>query len=90
MRALAVLLVSIVLVACSSSKTLSDGSILGTMTTQQLPVVVIDGQPMRLAPGARIYNTQNLSVTPGQVPPESRVRYKLDSSGQISQVWLLQ
>ncbi|MGH6622803.1 MAG: hypothetical protein ACREBN_02470 [Burkholderiaceae bacterium] len=89
MRALAVVLVSILLAACSSSKTLSDGSILGVMTTQQLPVVIIDGQPMRLAPGARIYNSQNLSVTPGQVPPNTNVRYKLDASGQITQVWLL-
>ncbi len=89
MRTLAVLVCSILLAACSSSKTLSDGSILGTMTTQQLPVVIIDGQPMRLAPGARILNTQNLSVTPGQVPPDSPVRYKLDASGQIYQVWLL-
>jgi hypothetical protein len=85
----AVLAIAIALAACSSPKTLPDGSKLGVMTTQQLPNVTIDGQPMRLAPGARIMNTQNLSVTPGQVPPDSRVRYRVDATGQISQVWLL-
>ena len=91
MRRLAALTISIALAlaACSSSKTLPDGSQLGVMTTQQLPNVVVDGKPMRLAPGARIMNAQNLSVTPNQVPPDSRVRYRVDASGQITQVWLL-
>jgi hypothetical protein len=91
MRRFAVLtiLTVLALAACSSSKMLSDGSQLGVMTTQQLPVVIVDGSPMRLAPGARIMNAQNLSVTPNQVPPDSRVRYKVDASGQITQVWLL-
>jgi len=44
---------------------------------------------MRLAPGARIVNTGNLSITPNQVPANSRVRYKTDASGQVSQVWIL-
>jgi hypothetical protein len=77
------------LTACGSQKTYSDGSVLGTMTTGQLPEVTIDGKTMRLAPGARIVNTGNLSITPNQVPANSRVRYKTDASGQISQVWIL-
>ena len=44
---------------------------------------------MRLAPGARIMTTSNRSITPDHVPANSRVRYKLDASGQVSQVWLL-
>ncbi len=59
------------------------------MTTGTVPLVTIDGKEMRMAPGARIMNTGNTSVTPNQVPPNSRVRYKLDASGQVSQVWLL-
>ena len=89
MRSLLALVVVAVLAACGSSNRLPDGSILGTMNAAQLSNVTIDGKPMRLAPGARIMTTSNTSITPDHVPPDSRVRYKLDASGQVSQVWLL-
>ena len=89
MRSLFALAVVAVLAACGSSNRLADGSFVGTMTTGSVPVVSIDGKEMRMAPGARIMNAGNTSITPNQVPPNSRVRYKLDASGQVSQVWLL-
>jgi hypothetical protein len=89
MRSLVALAVVAVLAACGSSNRLADGTYVGTMTTGSVPVVTIDGKEMRMAPGARIMNVGNTSVTPNQVPPNSRVRYKLDASGQVSQVWLL-
>jgi hypothetical protein len=83
-------LVASLLAGCgSSSKTQPDGSVIGTMTRGQLPEVTIDGKAMRLAPGARVYNAANLTITPNQVPAESRVRYKTDAMGQVSQIWLL-
>lgn len=89
MRRLSLLIAAIALVACESSKTLSDGSMLGVMTTGQIPAVKIDGKDYRLAPGARIIGVNNISITPNQVPAGSKVRYRLDSSGQVSQVWVL-
>ena len=89
MRSLFTLAVLAVLAACGSSNRLADGTYVGTMTTGSVPVVTIDGKEMRMAPGARIMNAGNTSVTPNQVPPNSRVRYKVDASGQVSQVWLL-
>ena len=89
MRSLLALVVVAVLSACGSSNRLSDGSYVGTLSPGQLSNVTIDGKPMRLAPGARILTTSNTSITPDHVPPNSRVRYKLDQSGQVSQVWLL-
>ena len=89
MRSLFALAVVAVLAACGSTNRLADGSFVGTMTTGSVPVVSIDGKEMRMAPGARIMNAGNTSITPNQVPPNSRVRYKLDASGQVSQVWLL-
>jgi hypothetical protein len=89
MRSLLTLVVVAVLAACGSSNRLSDGSYLGTMSPGQLSNVTIDGKPMRLAPGARIVTTSNTSITPDHLPANSRVRYKLDASGQVSQVWLL-
>ena len=90
MRQLSALLVSLLLVACGTpEQRASDGSLFGTMTTRQVPIVTIDGKDLRLAPGARIVGANNTSITPNLVPPASRVRYKLDSAGQVSQVWLL-
>ena len=89
MRSLFATFVVAVLAACGSSNQLSDGTMLGTMTTGAVPVVTIDGRDMRMAPGARIMTPANTSITPNQVPPNSRVRYKLDASGQVTQVWLL-
>jgi len=89
MRRILLIAVIAVLVACESNKALPDGTMLGVMTTGQVPTVQIDGKDYRLAPGARIVGTNNISITPNQVPPGSKVRYRLDTSGQVSQVWLL-
>jgi hypothetical protein len=79
-----------VVAGCGSSPSPGpDGTLTGTMTTGSLPLVMIDGKEMRMAPGARVMNAGNASITPNQVPPGSRVRYKLDAAGQVSQVWLL-
>ena len=75
-------------VGCGTKKQ-ADGSVIGVMTAGALPEVTIDGKPMRLAPGARIYNSSNLTITPGQVPANSRVRYKTDATGLVNQVWVL-
>ncbi len=83
------LLIGLWLSGCESTNRLPDGSILGIMTTQQGPVVQIDGKQQRLAPGARIVGANNSSITPNQVPANSKVRYRVDASGQITHVWLL-
>ena len=89
MRLFVALIVAVTLAGCASNQRLADGSMLGTMTTGTVPLVTIDGKEMRMAPGARIMGANNTSITPNQVPPASRVRYKVDAAGQVSQVWLL-
>jgi len=86
---LAVALSIALLAACSSTEKFPDGSVAGTMTTGQLPEVTIDGKAMRLAPGARIISSNNLTITPNQVPANTRVRYKTDAAGLVTQVWVL-
>ncbi len=61
----------------------------GTYTAATLPGVYIDGKLMRLAPGARVVTPSNRTVTPGQVPADTPVRYQLDAQGQIRMVWVL-
>lgn len=86
---LAFLLIGFSILGCQSTNRLPDGSMVGVMTTQQLPAVLIDGQPQRLAPGARIVGANNASITPNQVPANTKVRYRMDASGQVTHVWLL-
>ena len=83
------LLLGFSILGCQSTNRLPDGSMVGVMTTQQVPAVLIDGRPQRLAPGARIVGANNASITPNQVPANSKVRYRVDASGQITHVWLL-
>ena len=85
----ALFLLSLSVLACESTNRLPDGSMIGVMTTQQVPAVVIDGKQQRLAPGARIIGANNSSITPNQVPANSRVRYRVDASGLVTHVWLL-
>ena len=86
---LAFLSMALGLVACQSTNRLPDGSFVGVMTTQQVPDVQIDGKQRRLAPGARIVGANNSSVTPNQVPANSKVRYRVDAQGLVTHVWLL-
>ncbi len=89
MRSVPALVFVAVLAACATSNRLPDGTMIGTMTPGPLPTVIIDGKEMRMAPGARIVTSSNTSITQNQVPPNSRVRYRLDANGQVGQVWLL-
>jgi hypothetical protein len=61
----------------------------GRLTALQIPLVTIDGKEFRLAPGARIFNANNLSVTPNLVPAGTPVRYELDAQGMIRTVWIV-
>lgn len=86
---LVLLLIGFSVLGCQSTNRLPDGSMVGVMTTQQMPAVLIDGQPQRLAPGARIVGANNSSITPNQVPANSKVRYRVDAAGLVTHVWLL-
>ena len=62
----------------------------GVMKPDQFPAIVIDGKPRILTPGARIWSTDNLTVTPGQLGPASVVvNYTEDESFYIDRVWIL-
>jgi hypothetical protein len=61
----------------------------GSFTAGKFPEVTINGKPMRLAPGARILNANNLTVTPNQVAADTPVRYRLDPQGRVQTVWIL-
>ena len=61
----------------------------GELKAFQYPQAQIDKRILRLAPGARLYDTRNLIITPNMVPSRAQVLYRLDINGQVSQMWLL-
>ena len=65
-------------------------AVFGQLQVLQSPDVLLDGQPQRLSPGARIRGPNNLLVLPatlsGQTLP---ARYLRESHGLIHEVWLL-
>jgi hypothetical protein len=51
--------------------------------------VAINGEAMRLAPGAQIRNASNLIVMPAALPAGALVKYVLNAQGQVFRVWIL-
>jgi len=61
----------------------------GKVAAIEVGSVKIDSKVFRMAPGARILNASNLTITPNQVVINSLVRYQLDGQGQIRTIWIL-
>lgn len=62
----------------------------GTLEVTQPPNILINGQPERLSPGARIKNTNNMIVLSGSLIGQALlVNYLRDLQGQVHEVWLL-
>ncbi len=62
----------------------------GTLQVTQPPNILINGQPERLSPGARIKSANNLIVLSGSLVGQALlVNYLRDPQGQIHEVWLL-
>ena len=60
-----------------------------TGAQQMLPLVQLGKETRRLAPGAVIIDTNNRSVTHGQLPPGAEVLYRLDRNGEIARIIIL-
>jgi len=62
----------------------------GTLEVLQPPLVLIDGQPARLSPGARIRGTSNSIVLSASLVGQTlRVNYLPDAQGMVHEVWIL-
>lgn len=62
----------------------------GELTVKQPPDVLLNGQPARLAPGARIRGADNLLQMSGAlVGVTLAVNYTLDPYGLLHDVWIL-
>ncbi|MDN4590518.1 hypothetical protein DBA29_18705 [Xenophilus aerolatus] len=62
----------------------------GKMVVTGFPEVQLDGIAERLAPGARIRNTQNMIIQPATITGQYlAVNYRRDAAGLVSDVWIL-
>lgn len=62
----------------------------GVLRVVAPPDVLLDGQPARLAPGARIRDRNNLMVVSGALLGQDlAVRYTRDPLGLVHEVWVL-
>jgi hypothetical protein len=53
------------------------------------PFVKVGKPILRLSVGSKIYNEQNLIIMPNTAPSSAAVLYKVDTNGEISQIWIL-
>ena len=62
----------------------------GELRITQPPEALMNGQPARLAPGARIRDTQNMMAMSGALMGlPLLVHYTLDTQGLVQDVWVL-
>lgn len=87
-----------VLVACavplaahaqSPVRAIPDEVELGRLEIGVFPQAVLDGRPVVLGPGTRIFDQQNLIRPPSTVQGVQRVAFARGTMGEITRVWLL-
>jgi hypothetical protein len=62
----------------------------GELQVTAPPEALLNGKPVRLAPGARIRNEQNMLQLSGTLLDRMLVvNYTLDGFGQVREVWIL-
>ncbi len=62
----------------------------GVLVVTQPPNIVLNGNPDRLSPGARIRGGNNLLVVSGSLVGQTLlVRYVREPQGQVHEVWIL-
>jgi hypothetical protein len=62
----------------------------GNAVFGQPPELLVNGTPMRLAPGARIRGTNNMLVMSGSlIGSKSTINYTVDGVGLVMDVWIL-
>ncbi|MBA4178715.1 MAG: hypothetical protein C0505_19470 [Leptothrix sp. (in: Bacteria)] len=88
--ALAALLATALPATAQTVRPFTAQTLRGELIVTQPPEVLLNRQPARLAPGARLRGADNLLLMSGAVVGQSLVvNYTLDLSGHLLQVWVL-
>ncbi|ARN22792.1 hypothetical protein [Piscinibacter gummiphilus] len=76
--------------ALAQTRSFPQNALRGTLVFGSPPVVALNGNATRLAPGARIRGTNNMLVMSGElVDLKIVVNYTYDTSGYLRDVWIL-
>ncbi len=78
-----------VLPVAAQTRPIPDRAELGRMQIGVFPEATLDGKPVRLGPGARIYNENSAIVMPATVQGVRQVAFVRGPMGEIVEVWLL-
>jgi hypothetical protein len=84
-----ILLAFFAALALAQLRTIPNDAVLGVMRHLEAMVVELDGQAVALAPGAQIRDPDNRIVLPASLNGTLLVRYLVDASGMVQQVWIL-
>ena len=89
MRALPFILALFIGAAAAQLRTIPADAQRAEMRHVQENVVELNGQRAQLAPGAQIRDASNRVIMPTALPSGALVKYRLDASGHVRQVWIL-
>jgi hypothetical protein len=84
-----VLATGFVALAYAQARTIPGDAKRGEMRHLQGMEVEIDGNRVRLAPGAQIRDAHNRVVVPVSLSGKLDVKYLLDGQGMVRRVWIL-
>ena len=87
--ATALLLVYCAAAAAQQLRTIPPDAQRGKMRHIQDTLIEIDGERAQLSQGAQIRGTSNTIVLPTMLPPDSLVKYQLNTARQVHRVWIL-
>ena len=90
MLALSVLAALVTSPAQAQIRSIPPNAQLGTLTLGIFPDAVLNGKAIRLGPGARIYNQDNIIIVPStQKDVTNVVAFVTGSLGEVVSVWIL-
>ena len=75
--------------AFAQLRTIPEEAKRGELRHLQDMLVIIDGVPQRLAPGAQIRDASNRIVVPAALAAGADVRYLVNGEGLVRQIWIL-
>ena len=77
------------LAAAAFARDLPPDGLLATLGAIEYPFVQLAGKPIRLSPGARIFDENGRIVLPNTFSGKVPVLYRLDIRGDVQEIWVL-
>jgi len=71
------------------SRAIPETAEIGRLAILVFPDATLDGRPVRLGPGTRIYDAQSMIRPPGGLSGEHRVAFVRGAMNEINQIWLV-